>query len=67
MPRLISREQFKELRDKQYSDEQSWMGIIPDKDIDTSISREQDFAPRFVYNRTRHPRPKKDSEANIEQ
>jgi hypothetical protein len=67
MPRLISREKFKKLRDEQYTDEQSWIGIIPDKDIDTSISREEDFAPRFVYNRTRHPRPKKDSEANIEQ
>ncbi len=67
MPRLISREQFKELRDEEYSLEQSLMGIIPVEDIDTSISREEDYVPRFVYNRTRHPRPKEDSEANIEQ
>ena len=42
------------------------MNLFFNVDIDTSISREEDFAPRFVYHRTRHPRPKMDSEADID-
>jgi hypothetical protein len=64
---MISREKFKTLRNEENSPENIAMNLFFNVDIDTSISREEDFAPRFVYHRTRHPRPKMDSEADIEQ
>jgi hypothetical protein len=67
MPRMISREKFKTLRNEENSPENLAMNLFFNVDIDTSISREEDFAPRFVYHKTRHPRPKLDSEADIEQ
>jgi hypothetical protein len=67
MPRMISREKFKTLRNEENSPENLAMNLFFNVDIDTSISREEDFAPRFVYHKTRHPRPKMDSEADIEQ
>ncbi len=67
MPRMISREKFKTLRNEENSPENLAMNLFFNVDIDTSISREEDFAPRFVYHKTRHPRPKMDSEAYIEQ
>jgi hypothetical protein len=67
MPRMISREKFKKLRNEENSPENLAMNLFINVDIDTSISREEDFAPRFVYHRTRHPHPKMDSEADIEQ
>ena len=64
---MISREKFKTLRNEENSPENLAMNLFFNVDIDTSISREEDFAPRFVYHKTRHPRPKMDSEADIEQ
>ena len=64
---MISREKFKTLRNEENSPENLAMNLFFNVDIDTSISREEDFAPRFVYHKTRHPRPKMDLEADIEQ
>jgi hypothetical protein len=68
MPKLISREEFKQIRDEEEANAKLFdngFGLEPD--IDTEVIREADYAPRFVYNRTTHPRPEHDSKANFEQ
>jgi hypothetical protein len=68
MPKLISREEFKRIRAEEEATAKLFdnaLGLGPD--IDTAITREADYAPRLVYNRTTHPRPGQDSKANFEQ
>jgi hypothetical protein len=68
MPKLITKEEFKRIRDKEETSGSLFdnaLGI--NSDIDISVGRELDYAPRFVYHKTRHPRPRMDSEAELEQ
>ena len=68
MPKLISREEFKRIRNEEEATTRLYDNVLGlDPDIDTAITCEVDYAPRLVYNRTTHPRPEHDSKACFEQ
>jgi hypothetical protein len=67
MPILINREEFKRIRDEEEASAKLFDNALGlDLDNDSATTREVDYAPRFVYNRTTHPRREQDSKASFE-